>query len=230
MFITRVRLDRLDGLPAWVQALPAVRSLYHVPLPLGAVTIVTGDNGAGKSTLMEALAVAMRVNVEGGSRHARFSLAHEKHELGRALVVTRERNPTDVFFVRGETFLHLGLYYASLGGPFTELPELSHGQGLMEVYRERLDDGLVLLDEPEDRLSVFRQLELLGLLWHVVRRGEQVVMATHSPVLMSIPGATLLEVGAHGIVPVDFDEVEAVRAWQEFIADPRGTTRYLLED
>ncbi|WP_257203384.1 AAA family ATPase [Corynebacterium cystitidis] len=67
MFITRVRLDRLDGLPAWVQALPAVRSLYHVPLPLGAVTIVTGDNGAGKSTLMEALAVAMRVNVEGGS-------------------------------------------------------------------------------------------------------------------------------------------------------------------
>ncbi|WP_257203385.1 AAA family ATPase [Corynebacterium cystitidis] len=100
----------------------------------------------------------------------------------------------------------------------------------MEVYRERLDDGLVLLDEPEDGLSVFRQLELLGLLWHVVRRGGQVVMATHSPVLMSIPGATLLEVGAHGIVPVDFDEVEAVRAWQEFIADPRGTTRYLLED
>lgn len=64
----------------------------------------------------------------------------------------------------------------------------------MKIFRKLIDDGLVLLDEPVDFLSVFSQLELLGLLLHVARRGGQVIMAPHSPVLMAVPGARLPDV------------------------------------
>lgn len=228
MFITRLSLDSLNRLPAYTQALPTIKALNDDALPLTSpITIFTGDNGSGKSTLIEAIAVAMGANPEGGSRNTRFDLAKENHALGQELVVTRTANPKDVFFLRGESFLHLGDYYSSiLDRTLGDLPELSHGQSLMKVFQKRIDNGLVLLDEPEDGLSMFRQLELLGMLWHVAQRGGQVIMATHSPVLLAIPDAQIFNI--EDLQPVAFDDTDTVRSWREFIADPRGTVNYLL--
>ena len=88
-------------------------------------------------------------------------------------------------------------------------------------------DSLIILDEPEDGLSVFSQLELLGLLTVLARRGAQVLMATHSPVLLALPEARILSVPS--LEPMLFDDCEPVTATREFINDPAGTAQYLVE-
>lgn len=225
---------RVEGQPAgYLAGLPVVRSLADAPLTLTRpVTVITGENGAGKSTLVEAIAAAAGTNPEGGSRNARFSSTSSAVSgLWSHLVLTRPRNPADVFFLRGETYAGLASYYEGLpGDPLSGLTQLSHGQGLMRIARARFGAGsLLILDEPEDGLSVFAQLELLGILWHLADAGAQVIMATHSPVLVGIPGAQVLEVSQDGISPTVFDECECVRAWEEFAADPVGTAAFLVE-
>ncbi|WIM67584.1 AAA family ATPase [Corynebacterium breve] len=232
MFLTRARIDQPQNLPAYVRKLPVVQTIIKRPLEFTEpITIFTGENGTGKSTVVEALAAAMGANSEGGSKHARFSTTPESHSpLSQHVVCTRRENPRDVFFVRGESFLNLANFYASMIDPLNDLPTLSHGQSLMRVFRYRLgSQGLFFLDEPEDGLSVFRQLELLGILYHLAKGGSQIIMATHSPVLLGIPGAHILSV-ENGLQATAFNLCEAVIAHRELIDDPHGTIRYLLGD
>ena len=173
-------------------------------------------------------AAAAGANAAGGSRHAQFQAA-DHSRLHASLTLTRLQNPRDVFFLRGETFFSLGEYHQSLGpeDPLAAIPKRSHGQGIMLLARERLGpESLVILDEPEDGLSVFAQLELLGLLTVLVRRGAQVLMATHSPVLLAVPGARI--VGVPTLEPVLYDACEPVTATGEFIDDPGGTAQFLV--
>lgn len=226
MFLTRVRIDA--PVQGYARDLPVVHSLQRSPLDLGQVTLLTGDNGSGKSTLVEAIAVAMGVNAAGGSRHARFTAA-DHSALHRSLTLIRRENPRDVYFLRGETYLDLAEYHESLGpaDPLVGLTRRSHGQGIMDLARTRFgSDSLILLDEPEDGLSIFSQLELLGLLTVLARRGAQVVVATHSPVLLAIPDARILHVP--DLEPMLYDDCEPVTATREFINDPAGTARYLV--
>ena len=228
MFVDSVRLETpVDGYAA---TLPVVTHLTQTPLEFHApMTVFTGDNGSGKSTLIEAMAVARGANPEGGSRHANFATTDSISSLWKALTITRSANPEDVFFLRGETYTNLVRYYRSIGGPLSKLDCSSHGQGLMRIFRERFGTGsLFFLDEPEDGLSIFAQLELLGLLWHLAEAGSQVIMATHSPILLGIPEATLLHIGDAAITQTPFEECEPVTAYREFIADPAGTARYLI--
>ena len=96
----------------------------------------------------------------------------------------------------------------------------------MDLARTRLGpETLIILDEPEDGLSVFSQLELLGHLTVLARRGAQILMATHSPVLLAIPEARILEVPS--LEPLLFDACEPLTATREFINDPAGTAAYL---
>lgn len=231
MFVDKISVDAHVG--GYLADLPVVRSLVASPLELTRpIMAISGENGSGKSTLVEAIAVAAGANPEGGSRNARFSSVEDPvSDLWRALALRRPRNPRDVFFLRGETYSGLAGYYETLvDEPFANLNQLSHGQGLLRILRERLSpETLVLLDEPEDGLSVFAQLELLGILWHLAGRGAQVIMSTHSPVLLGIPGAQLFEMTGDGLSPVMYDESEAVRAWEDFTSDPRGTADYLVQ-
>ena len=230
MFVDRVRIDA--EVRGYAAGLDVVKHLASSPLTLTSqVTVFTGDNGSGKSTLIEAIAVARGANAESGSRNARFATTKSVSALWEALTITRSENPSDVFFLRGETYLGLSEYYRSMGvNPLSDLVELSHGPGLMRIFRERFGQGaLLLLDEPEDGLSVFAQLELMGILWHLADAGSQIIMATHSPVLLGIPDAALLEVSEDGIHPICFEECEAVTAHREFIANPTATANFLVQ-
>lgn len=227
MFVSKVRIDApVEG---YARDLPVVRHLAETPFKLAQTTVLTGDNGSGKSTLVEAIAVAAGANAAGGSRHARFQAA-DHSRLHASLTLTRPENPSDVYFLRGETYLDLAEYHESLGPKdrLNDLTRRSHGQGIMRMARERFGPGsLIILDEPEDGLSVFSQLELLGLLAVLTRRGAQVLMATHSPVLLAAPDARILSVPT--LEPMLFDDSEPVTATQEFINDPTGTARFLVE-
>lgn len=239
MFLTAVRLDELTGSAEnYLAELGVVRALLSGPLEFRVpITLITGENGVGKSTFIEALAVGMRLNPEGGSRHANFgTVADSVSSLGAAVTLRRKENPRDAFFFRGESYYNVAAYYERLGPPpsgvarMDDLLKMSHGQGIMAVIERRFHgSGLFLLDEPEAGLSMFKQLELLGKLHHLAEQGSQIIMATHSPVLLAIPEAEIWEFdAAGGVQVVDFEEAEAVRAAQEFVADPVGVAQFMV--
>lgn len=104
----------------------------------------------------------------------------------------------------------------------------SHGETFLHLLQQRLvPRGLYLLDEPETPLSPTRVLALLAILRDRVARDCQLVIATHSPILMALPGADirLLEDGT--ITSVAYADVEHVRLTRAFLDDPESFLRRL---
>jgi predicted ATPase len=109
-----------------------------------------------------------------------------------------------------------------------DLDARSHGESFLAFFRGRLrGPGLYLLDEPEAALSPVRQLAFLSLLREAVGRGAQFIVATHAPILMAYPGATLYELLEDGAAPARFDELSAVRTLKAFLDDPEAFLRRL---
>lgn len=109
------------------------------------------------------------------------------------------------------------------------LDAVSHGEAFLTLFRDRLvPDGLFLLDEPEAPMSPMRQLGLLALMLDAVRdRGAQFIVATHSPILMAAPGATIQSFDGGAVRPVAYDDLEHVRFTREFLTGPEAFLRHL---
>ena len=58
----------------------------------------------------------------------------------------------------------------------------------------------------------------------------QVIMATHSPLLMACPDATLLRLTKYGLDPVRLEDTDHFRLMREFFADPRAFIEAMAED
>lgn len=198
----------------------------ELPFPLEfttAITVLTGENGHGKSTILEAIASAMGVDTDGGSR---FKTQRKRSALPLALT---KRNPPDTFFFRGDAHLNLARYYSEIGDrKLFDLVDMSHGQSIMSLVTRRFSpESLILLDEPEAGLSVLRQLELLGRLGSLAERGAQIIIATHSPILLALPEATILSLDDATITGLE--DTNAVSATREFLKDPTGIADYMVE-
>ncbi|MGE0158054.1 MAG: AAA family ATPase [Gemmatimonadales bacterium] len=101
----------------------------------------------------------------------------------------------------------------------------SHGEAFLNLFVKRLvPGGLYLLDEPEAALSPQSQLGLLALVKGAVDAGSQFVIATHAPILMAIPGATILSFDVPPVREVRFEELESVALVRDFLQAPE---RYL---
>lgn len=227
---------------AYPFSLNAIRSIESIDLR-AKVTIFVGENGAGKSTLLEALAVALGCSAEGGSRNFRFSTADTHTHLHEYMRVARgPRRIADVFFYRAETFYNFSTEMKRLdevdsfdpqiksayGG--TELHALSHGQSVIQLFRHRFRaGGVYLLDEPEAALSPARQLEVIAHAHRLTQSGAQIVMATHSPILMAIPGAIIYEVSDEGLQRVAYDDLQQVSIYKRVLADRDNFIQSLLE-
>lgn len=105
----------------------------------------------------------------------------------------------------------------------------SHGEQFLAFFQERVvPEGLYLLDEPEVALSPTSQLAFLSLLIDAAEnRGCQFLIATHSPILMALPGATILNFDEHPIREIAYDDVEHVRLTRDFLAHPGRFLRHL---
>lgn len=230
MFITSFELREL-GSTSYINDLPLVRSLLGAgPVKLNSpVTFLVGENGSGKSTLLEALAVAMRFNAEGGSRNVTFSRPTSVSELHHWLAVQRFRNPRDGYFFRAESMYLLYTYM------YKEVIDLSmhfhsHGEILMKLVRERLHPGgLFIMDEPESGLSPDTLMELVGRISILAEKGAQFIIATHSPLLLTVPGAQILQLSDGHLEEVAFADSDLVAAYREFLGDPHGTAEFLCE-
>lgn len=220
-----------DARQSWPLTVPAVAQLLDqgLELPAGALVLV-GENGSGKSTVMELLAVSLGLNPEGGTVNSRLrTRPTEPGSLG--LVVERSPGASRWgLFLRDETLHGLYSYLEDNPGgrPEPVFHELSHGEAFLEVLTSRAgSDGVYLLDEPDAALSFGGTLALVAVLLDLVATGAQVVVATHSPVLAALPGATLREVGDWGIRPARWEDLELTASWRQFLAEPESFLRHL---
>jgi predicted ATPase len=201
------------------------------------VTFFVGENGTGKSTLLEAIAVAEGFNAEGGSRHAMFQTkeTHDK-DLPRKLQLGRNKIPrSDSYFLRAESFYNLSSYIEEIGMSHAygdkPLHQQSHGEAFLSLMAERLTgNGLYLMDEPEAALSPQRQLSFLAALHDLVGKGSQFVIATHSPIIMAYPDATILHFTTSGIAQLAYEETEHYKVTRAFITRRELMLQELLSD
>lgn len=226
--LRRVELE--EGAPTddYPFGLAAVRGL---PLELSSrVAILVGENGSGKSTLIEAIAVAAGFNPEGGSGQVRFETEASHSSLAAHLKLTLRPRLHPGWFLRSETFYNVATFRDRSPGK-NRLPSyhgMSHGESFLTVARDWFHEPrLFVLDEPEAALSFQGQLALIAAILDGTDNGAQFVIATHSPILMSITGAELFELGASGIERRTFEELEIVASWRSLLADPDRFLRHL---
>lgn len=192
------------------------------------VTILTGENGSGKSTLIEAIAKLAGYDEAGGGKgYAAVNHSEAIDKNGGALVNALRGawlpKVTRGWFFRAETFFSVARYLDTLNANADYLSH-SHGEGFLRFFDERVQrQGIYFFDEPESALSPRRQLELLRLLADIQKTARaQVIMATHSPILMAVPGADLLGLSRGGIVPVTLRQTAHFRLLRAFCEDPDG--------
>lgn len=107
----------------------------------------------------------------------------------------------------------------------------SHGEGFLKLFQERfVGEGLYLLDEPEAPLSPMRQLTFLALLHQMVQQNAQFIIATHSPILMAYPNATILSFDGGTVAEVAYEALEHVQVTRSFLQNPAVYLRHLFED
>jgi predicted ATPase len=220
--------------------LPTVAWLPPTALDLSApVTFFVGENGSGKSTTLEAIAVAAGFAAEGGPLsaeledrgiRARPPVARDRDEW---IVELTTAKPRTGFFLRAESFFNVahaidaldvdGIYGA------TKLHAQSHGESFVALAANRFaGQGLYLLDEPEAALSVTSSLAFLEILHGAGAAGAQCIVATHSPILLALPGARILEFADGEVRPADYDELPQVQLYRSFMAAPERFLRHLL--
>lgn len=233
---------RLEGDDAYLNEIPSLASLTHLELT-SPVTFLVGENGSGKSTLLEAVAVALGFNPEGGSRNYSFSTQDTHSGLHKYLTLHRgPYRPKDGFFLRAESFYNTasetdrlaaqpipGNFYASYGGK--SLHHQSHGESFLSLVHNRFwGHGIYLLDEPEAALSPTRQLTLLAEIHRLVQEGSQLLIATHSPLLMAYPQGEILLLGEGPIHPVAYQETEHYQITKQFLDNPERMLNILLKE
>jgi predicted ATPase len=140
---------------------------------------------------------------------------------------------TNGWFFRAESFFSVARYLDAVGGAGgPDYLSHSHGEGFLRFFQERCQrQGIYVFDEPESALSPARQMEFLKLM----RKMEQsticqIVMATHSPMLMAYPGARLLQMSKYGLEPVTVKQTDHFRVMREFCYDPKGFVEAALAE
>lgn len=216
-------------------SIPALRGVHSIDFKTP-VTFFVGENGSGKSTLIEAIAVSAGFNVEGGSKNFQFETVRRKDvddDSPRFVHLTRSpRRESDGYFLRAESFFNVATEIDRLGVSRgyggTSLHAQSHGEAFMSLLLNRfLGDGLYILDEPEAALSPSRQLSMLVRIDDLIRAGSQFVIATHSPLLMAYPGASILLLN-DGIREVPYEETEHFTVMRQFFTRREAMFRELF--
>ena len=236
----RLKREKVPSFDAYPFSLPAIRSLDTLAFH-PAVTFIVGENGSGKSTLLEAIAVSLGFNAEGGTKNFRFGTRASHSVLNEYVRIAKGvRRPRNGFFLRAESFFNVATEIERLdagpGGPpiidsygGRSLHEQSHGESFMALMANRFSaDGLYVLDEPEAALSPQRQLEALRRIHDLAGDGAQFIVATHSPILMAYPNATIYACSQNGLERVEYIDTEHYKIMHDFMKNPARMLDVLL--
>ena len=140
---------------------------------------------------------------------------------------------TSGFFLRAESFFNFASYIDSIGGADAyggqSLHAQSHGESFLALFVNRIRNGIFILDEPEAALSPARQLAFIKIISDCERRGTaQFIIATHSPILLSYPGAAVYSLDGPEIHRVTAADTEHVQLTRDFLNAPERYLRRLL--
>lgn len=215
---------------AYPFSIPAVGHMDTITLHAD-VTFFIGENGAGKSTILEAIAVAMGLPSEGG--HSGISRAEQEvSSLRDCLKLVKSfRKPRAAFFLRAESLFNVATFYEEAGSEQRGgLHRRSHGEAFMDLMLGFQPGGLYLLDEPEAALSPSRQMAALALIHQRVQDDCQFIIATHSPILLAYPNATILQFDGAGISKVAYEDTEHFAITRDFLNHHENRLQRLLAD
>ena len=199
------------------------------------VTFFVGENGSGKSTLLEALAECCGFNPEGGNRDHHRAVFADRSPLAQALRLTWRPKVMEGFFLRAESFYNFSTYLDGVsdmrayGGK--SLLEQSHGESFLSLFQHRFEQGIYILDEPEAALSPQRQLSFLRIVHDLATPGHaQFLIATHSPIILSYPGAVLFDLDGDGIEEIAYRDTQHYLITRDFLNNPERFFKHLFRD
>ncbi|RFU67667.1 ATP-binding cassette domain-containing protein [Peribacillus saganii] len=220
--IQRERIPNTDEYPF---SIPSIRSFQEMEI-INNVTFFVGENGSGKSTLLEAIAEKCGFNTAGGGRNNYYNLHASESELGYYITLSWLPKITNGFFLRAESFYHFATHleeidddtgFTNYGG--RSLHHQSHGESFLALFLNRFKGrGIYLLDEPEAALSPQRQLAFLRILHDLASKDEsQFIIATHSPILLGYPNATIYNFDEGEISEVQYEMTNHYQIMKGFL-------------
>jgi len=192
------------------------------------ITFFIGENGSGKSTLLEAIANRCGFHIWRGIQRTRYDVNPYEEELYRFIRMEWSNGMVPGSFFAADIFRNFAknldewsamdpgmLKY--FGGK--SLMSQSHGQSLMSLFKARYKiKGLYLLDEPETALSPKSQIELLGVLKDMSRKGHaQFIVATHSPILLACPDTDILNFNRLPLASIEYEDTEYFKIYRDFM-------------
>jgi len=237
-YLRRIWLDpsRIGDRAAYPFCLPFLQDDFDLNFDRS-ITIIAGENGTGKSTLLEGIAVLAGYDEAGGGK-GYMPVDHSNAveamggKLSSAFRASWLPKVTNGWFFRAESFFSVARYLDEVSSPYADFLSHSHGEGFMRFFEERCQrQGIYIFDEPESALSPARQMEFLKLMRRMDQSGHcQIIMATHSPMLMAYPDARLLRLSKYGLEPVTVKETDHYKVMREFCADPAGFVEAAIEE
>jgi len=240
--LSRISLSSLpDG--SYLQHIPSLNNGLKLDLKSN-VTFFVGENGSGKSTLLEGIAEQCGFSLRGGNHNHNLNTGHRFEGYESALAQHLQlswtpRRITEGFFMRAESFFNFASYIDELaeddsrilnayGG--RSLHEQSHGESFLSLFNNQFEAGIYILDEPEAALSPARILAFMSVINQLDKSGRaQFLIATHSPMLICYPGATIYQFDEDGVRETRYEETEHFYLTKSFLDNPALYLRHLTD-
>ena len=235
--------DKVSSFDEYPFSLPVVRSFDRLEFH-PAVTFIIGENGSGKSTLLEAIATSWGFNPEGGTKNFNFSTRSSHSSLWKYVRLIKSfKRPKDGFFLRAESFYNVASNIdeldeaPSFGPPIKDsyggksLHKRSHGESFFSLMLHRLGGkGLYILDEPEAALSPRRQMAMLTRMHDLIEDGSQFIIATHSPIIMAYPNASIFQIHEKQLTKIEYTNTDHYKITKSFINGHQSMLEILLTE
>ncbi len=194
------------------------------------VTFFVGENGSGKSTLLRAICQRCGIHIWEETDRRRFQYNPYENELYVALDIQWTNGAVPGSYFGSQIFQNFAQFLDEwavadpkmldyFGGK--SLITQSHGQSLMSYFKSRYQrKGIYFLDEPETALSPKSQLALLNMLKMMGDAGHaQFIVATHSPILLSCPGAEIFNFDSIPIQSIKYEETDHYLIFSDFFGN-----------
>ncbi len=242
-FLSQILLHRI-AYGSYISQIPSLREGLQLNLKSN-VTFFVGENGSGKSTLLEGIAERCGFSLKGGNRNHNRNVGHrfEGYESPLTQLIQLSWTPrriNDGFFMRAENFFNFASYIDELalednrildayGG--RSLHEQSHGESFLSLFNNQFESGIYILDEPEAALSPARILAFISVINQLEQSGRaQFIIATHSPMLICYPGASIYQFDEYGISEIGYEDTEHFTLTKSFLDNPQFYLRHLANN